>query len=68
MPGKVLGIDINSDSVTAIQVQGGLRGYYITGCARVMIDEAGGLDGARTDTSASEWAPTRWASRTTFAG
>jgi general secretion pathway protein L len=50
MPGKVLGIDINSDSVTAVQVQGELRGYYITGCARVMIDEAeaGGLDGALT--------------------
>jgi general secretion pathway protein L len=46
MPGKILGIDINSDSVTAVQVEGGLRAYYITGCARVPIEEPGGLDEA----------------------
>ena len=46
MAGKILGIDINSDSVTAVQVEGGLRGYSVTGCARVMIEEPGGLDAA----------------------
>jgi len=46
MPGKVLGIDISSDAVTAVQVEGGLRGHHITGCARAMIEEAGGLDEA----------------------
>jgi len=46
MPGKILGIDINSDSVTAVKVEGGLRGYRITGCDRVMIEEAGSLDEA----------------------
>jgi general secretion pathway protein L len=46
MAGKILGIDINSDSITAVQVEGGLRGYSITGCARVVIEETGGLDAA----------------------
>jgi len=46
MPGKTLGIDINSDSVTAVQVVAGLRGYSIVGCDSVMIEEAGGLDEA----------------------
>lgn len=44
MPGKILGIDIDSDSVTAVQVEGGLRGYSITGCGRVMIEGDGGLE------------------------
>lgn len=46
MAGKTLGIDIDSDSVTGVQVEEGLRGYYVTGCERVMIEEAGGLDEA----------------------
>ena len=46
MAGKTLGIDIHSDSITAVQVEGGLRGYHITGCARVMMGDAGGLDEA----------------------
>jgi len=46
MPGMTLGIDIDNDSVTAVQVEGGLRGYNIVGCDRVMIEEAGGLDEA----------------------
>jgi general secretion pathway protein L len=44
MPGKILGIDIDSDSITAVQVEGGLRGYSITGCGRVMIEQDGDLD------------------------
>ena len=39
MAGKILGIDIHSDSITAVQVEGGLRGYHITGCARVMMGD-----------------------------
>jgi len=45
MPGKILGIDIDSDSVTAVLVEGGLRGYTITGCGRILIEEDRGLDG-----------------------
>jgi general secretion pathway protein L len=48
MPGKILGIDIGSDSVTAVLVEGGLRGYSITGCGRIMIEEGRGLDGGLT--------------------
>ncbi len=48
MPGKILGIDIDSDTVTAVLVEGGLRGYSITGCGRTMIEEDRGLDGGLT--------------------
>jgi len=48
MPGKILGIDVTSDSVTAVQVEGGLRGYSITDWSRVMIEGAGGLEAALT--------------------
>ena len=48
MPGKILGIDVTSDSVTAVQVEGGLRGYSITDWSRVVIEETGGLDSALT--------------------
>ena len=43
MPQKILGLDISSDSVTAVQVKGGARGYHVTACAHIMIEEAGGL-------------------------
>jgi general secretion pathway protein L len=45
MPGKILGIDIKTDSVTAVLVEGGLRGYTITGYGRTMIEEGRGLEG-----------------------
>jgi len=45
MPGKILGIDVDSHSVTAVLVEGGLRGYTITGCGRAVIEEERGLDG-----------------------
>ena len=48
MPGKILGIDINDNVVTAVQVEGGLRGYSIKGFTRVVIEETGDLDGALT--------------------
>ena len=43
---KVLGLDITSDSVAAVQVKGGLKGHHVTACAHVMIEEAGGLEEA----------------------
>jgi len=46
MPGKILGIDINGDSVAAVRVQGGIRGYRITDWSRVTIDEAAGVSEA----------------------
>jgi general secretion pathway protein L len=46
MPGKILGIDVTSDSVTAVQVEGGLRGFSITDWSRVVMEETGGLDSA----------------------
>lgn len=46
MPGKILGLDISEESITVVQVKSGLKGYHITGCARVMIKEEGGLDDA----------------------
>ncbi len=48
MPGKTLGLDINEDSITAVQVVGGLKGYQITACGHVRIQGEGGLeDGLR---------------------
>ena len=46
MPGRILGLDINEDSVTAVQVTSGLKGFQITACARVPIEEGKGLDEA----------------------
>jgi Tfp pilus assembly PilM family ATPase len=43
MPGKILGLDISEDTVTAVQVLGGLKGYEVTACAQVMIEGDGGL-------------------------
>ena len=46
MPETILGLDINSDSVAGVQVKSGLKGQHVTSCARVMIEEEGGLEGA----------------------
>jgi general secretion pathway protein L len=46
MPGKTLGLDISEDSITAVQILSGLKGYQVTACAQVMIDEDGGFEGA----------------------
>ncbi len=46
MAGKILGLDISDDSVTAVQVRAALKGYDITGCARISINGDGGLDQA----------------------
>jgi len=46
MPGKILGLEISKESVTAVQVTSGLKGYQITACGRVNIKDDGGLDEA----------------------
>ena len=46
MTKKVLGLDINEDSITAVQVKGLLKGYQITACATVRIEGDAGLDNA----------------------
>jgi general secretion pathway protein L len=43
MPGKILGLDICEDAVTAVQIRSGLKGYQITACGRVMVE---GQDGS----------------------
>ncbi len=44
MPRKALGLDINRDSITAVQVTSGLKGYQVTACAHVAFEENGGLE------------------------
>ncbi len=46
MPGKILGLDISADSITAVHVTSGLKGYQIVACGRVMIGEDGGTEEA----------------------
>ncbi|HPJ66895.1 MAG TPA: GspL/Epsl periplasmic domain-containing protein [Desulfobacteraceae bacterium] len=46
MPGKILGLDINEDSITAVQVRVGLKGHQIIFCAEAGIKESGGLGNA----------------------
>ena len=44
MAGKILGIDIQSDSITAVQIEARLRGYHVVGCASVMMRDFDKLD------------------------
>ena len=44
MPGKILGLDINEDAITAVQVLSGLKGYVITACAQAGVDKDGGVE------------------------
>jgi len=46
MPEKILGLDISDDAITAVQVEGGLKGYQILACARIQIEGDDGLDDA----------------------
>ena len=46
MPGKILGLDITHHAITAVQVKSEFKGYQITACARVVMDQNGGLDNA----------------------
>ena len=51
MPGKILGLDINEDSVTAVQVKSGLKGYQVTACGRVMVNGNDGPEEALKELS-----------------
>ena len=46
MPEKILGLDIDEDSITAVQIESGLKGFQIIACARVKIEGEGGIDDA----------------------
>ena len=46
MPGKILGLDISEEWITAVQVKSGLKGYQVTACASAKVAENGGLEGA----------------------
>ena len=37
MPEKILGLDISDDAITAVQVEGGLKGYQILACERIGV-------------------------------
>jgi general secretion pathway protein L len=39
MPGKILGLEINEKSVTAVQVMSGLKGYNLISCSRIGVEE-----------------------------
>ncbi len=44
MPDKILGLDVGDSSLKAVQVTGGLRGYYVSACAQVEIGQDQGLE------------------------
>ncbi len=46
MPEKILGLDIGRDSIKAVQVMAGLRGYEVTRIDLVNIDKEGGTEEA----------------------
>ncbi len=46
MPGKILGLDIDDDSISAVRVESGLKGYKIVACARVDVEGDGDQDDA----------------------
>lgn len=43
MPERILALDIDEGSITAVQVESGLKGHEITACARVGIEGEGGI-------------------------
>ncbi|MBW2636385.1 MAG: pilus assembly protein PilM [Deltaproteobacteria bacterium] len=46
MPEKILGIDIGEESIKAVQVTAGLKGYQFLKSIHIRLDEAGGIEGA----------------------
>lgn len=52
MQGKITGIDITEDQITAVQVKAGLKGYQVLACARVPVED-GGLNEALESLSES---------------
>ena len=43
MPESILGLDITSHSVTAVQVTSRMKGYEVTACGHVSIEEDKGF-------------------------
>jgi len=52
MQGKITGIDITENQITAVQVKTGLKGYQVLACARVPVED-GGLNEALESLSGS---------------
>jgi len=52
MQGKITGIDITKNQITAVQVKTGLKGYQVLACARVSVED-GGIDEALESLSGS---------------
>ncbi|MEA1970471.1 MAG: pilus assembly protein PilM, partial [Thermodesulfobacteriota bacterium] len=46
MPEKILGLDIGSNSIKAVRVTAGLKGYKIADVSLINIDKAGGVEEA----------------------
>ncbi|MBN1849651.1 MAG: pilus assembly protein PilM [Deltaproteobacteria bacterium] len=46
MPGKILGLDIREDSVTAVQVISGIKGHQVIACADCPVPKGGDLENA----------------------
>jgi len=44
MPGKILGLDINSKFLTAVQITSGLKGHQITACAHILFKKGQELE------------------------
>ena len=51
MAGKILGIDMQGDLITAVKIEGRLRGYHVIECASVMMGDIDGLDEALKEMS-----------------
>jgi type II secretory pathway component PulL len=44
MPGKILGLDISEDTIIAVQVLSGLKGYQVIACAHAAMAKDGGVE------------------------
>jgi general secretion pathway protein L len=51
MPGKILGIDINEDFITAVQIVGGLKGFQVLSGETVVFDRDNNLVSALKEIS-----------------
>lgn len=51
MPGKILGLNIREDSIAAVQVMSGLKGYQITSCFQLKFEDGKGVDEALQELS-----------------
>lgn len=51
MPGKILGLDINEDFISAVQVISGLKGLQVISCSTVMVDKDNNIERALKELS-----------------